>query len=67
MQYMGGKSRIAGAIANIINEIPRRKVQNSGPDCLRHICNGGGDNALSVCFAVPALLKARSSALIEKS
>lgn len=41
MQYMGGKSRIAGAIANIINEIPRRKIQNSGPDCLRHIRNGG--------------------------
>ena len=42
MQYMGGKSRIAGAIANIINEIPRRKIQNSGPDCLRHIRDGGG-------------------------
>lgn len=35
MQYMGGKSRIARQIAEFINEIPRRKVQNCqapGPD-----------------------------------
>lgn len=48
MQYMGGKSRIAGAIANIINEIPRRKIQNSGPDCLRHIRDGGGQCFVSL-------------------
>ena len=67
MQYMGGKSRIAGAIANIINEIPRRKIQNSGPDCLRHIRDGGGDNALLACFAAPVPLRARSLALTGKS
>lgn len=50
MQYMGGKSRIAGAIANIINEIPRRKIQNSGPDCLRHIRDGGGGQCFVSLF-----------------
>lgn len=29
MQYMGGKSRIARSIAEIINEIPRWKIKNS--------------------------------------
>lgn len=48
MQYLGGKSRIAGAIANIINEIPRRKIQNSGPDRLRYISNGGGQCFVSL-------------------
>lgn len=54
MQYMGGKSRIAGAIANIINEIPRRKIQNSGPDSLRYIRNGGGT---VLCQSVLRLLR----------
>lgn len=42
MQYMGGKSRIARSIANIINEIPRWKIKNSntiGTD--PQLCGGG--------------------------
>lgn len=44
MQYMGGKSRIARSIADIINEIPRRKI----PDCPansqdNHHGGGGGE------------------------
>ncbi len=42
MQYMGGKSRIAHSIANIINEVPRWQEQNSntfGTD--PHLCGGG--------------------------
>lgn len=42
MQYMGGKSHIARCIANIINEVPRWKIENSdtlgtGPQ----LCGGG--------------------------
>lgn len=43
MQYMGGKSRIARSIANIINEVPRWKIKNSntvGTD--PQLCGGGG-------------------------
>ena len=42
MQYMGGKSRIARSIANIINEVPRWKIENSntfGTD--PQLCGGG--------------------------
>ena len=52
MQYMGGKSRIARQIAEFINEIPRRKVQNCqapGPD--NHDYGGGGLTALLASFA----------------
>lgn len=43
MQYMGGKSRIARQIAEFINEIPRRKVQNcQAPGPNNHDYGGGG-------------------------
>lgn len=42
MQYMGGKSRIAGPIADIINEIPRRKIQNCIPNSGYSVSKGGG-------------------------
>lgn len=44
MQYMGGKSRIARSIAEIINEIPRRKIKNCQTHCSdNHAGCGGGD------------------------
>ena len=51
MQYMGGKSRIARQIAEFINEIPRRKVQNCqapGPD--NHNYGGGGADCFVSLF-----------------
>lgn len=46
MQYMGGKSRIARQIAEFINEIPRRKVQNcQAPGPNNHDYGGGGGGA----------------------
>lgn len=68
MQYMGGKSRIARSIADIINEIPRRKI----PDCPansqdNHHGGGGGRDALLASFAAVALLKVRCRALPAKS
>lgn len=43
MQYMGGKSRIARSIANIINEVPRWKIKNSSTTGAYHqLCCGGG-------------------------
>lgn len=51
MQYMGGKSRIARQIAEFINEIPRRKVQNCqapGPD--NHDYGGGGTDCFVSLF-----------------
>ena len=58
MQYMGGKSRIARSIANIINEVPRWKIKNSntvGTD--PQLCGGG--LALLVFSAVAAPLRAK--------
>lgn len=34
MQYLGGKSRISKQIAEVINEIPRRKVKNCETDSI---------------------------------
>jgi len=45
---MGGKSRIARSIADIINEIPRRKITNCGPNSLSHFHDGGGDCFVSL-------------------
>lgn len=42
MQYMGGKSRIARCIANIINEVPRWKVKNSNTLGTDPQLRGGG-------------------------
>lgn len=43
MQYMGGKSRIARSIAEIINEIPRWKIKNCQTHCSdNHAGCGGG-------------------------
>lgn len=47
MQYMGGKSRIARSIAEIINEIPRRKIQDCQPNSTDYL-NGGGDCFVSL-------------------
>ena len=44
MQYMGGKSRIARSIAEIINEIPRWKIKNCQTHCSdNHAGCGGGE------------------------
>ena len=43
MQYMGGKSRIARSIAEIINEIPRRKIKNCQTHCSDNHAGCGGD------------------------
>lgn len=59
MQYMGGKSRIARSIANIINEVPRWQEPNSntiGKD--PHLCGGGGLTLLAFS-AVAAPLRAK--------
>lgn len=49
MQYMGGKSRIARSIAEIINEIPRRKIKNCQTHCSdNHAGCGGGDCFVSL-------------------
>lgn len=32
MQYQGGKSRIAKQISEVINEIPRRQIENFQTD-----------------------------------
>ena len=42
MQYMGGKTRIARAIANVINEIPRREIKNCQSNSANHYAIGGG-------------------------
>lgn len=34
MQYLGGKSRISKQIAEVINEIPRRKIKNCETDSI---------------------------------
>lgn len=48
MQYMGGKSRIARCIANIINEVPRWKVKNSNTLGTDPQLRGGGDCFVSL-------------------
>ena len=58
MQYMGGKSRIARDIANIINAVSRWKTKNSntvGTD--PQLCGGG--IALLAFSAVAAPLRAK--------
>lgn len=68
MQYMGGKSRIARSIADIINEIPRRKVQNCGSHSTAHLSSGGGGRAaLSACFVALVLLKVKCKDFPAKS
>ena len=63
MQYMGGKSRIARQIAEFINEIPRRKVQNcQAPGPNNHDYGGGGLTALLASFAAVVPWKARCRA-----
>lgn len=54
MQYMGGKSRIAQSIADIISmtggqhEIPRRQIQNCAGHRKRDLSEGGGDCFVSL-------------------
>lgn len=48
MQYMGGKSRIARSIAEIINEIPRRKIKNCQTHCSDNHAGCGGDCFVSL-------------------
>ena len=59
MQYMGGKSRIARSIAEIINEIPRRKIKNCQTHCSDNHAGCGGGIALSAYFAAVVPWKAR--------
>lgn len=48
MQYMGGKSRIARSIAEIINEIPRRKIKNCQTHCSDNHAGCGGNCFVSL-------------------
>lgn len=48
MQYMGGKSRIARSIAEIINEIPRWKIKNCQTHCSDNHAGCGGDCFVSL-------------------
>ena len=67
MQYMGGKSRIARSIADIINEIPRWKVKNCQTHCSdNYIGCGGGGIALSVYFVAVVPLRVKYKAFPVK-
>lgn len=66
MQYMGGKSRIARSIAEIINEIPRWKIKNCQTHCSDNHAGCGGGIALSAYFAAVALWKAKCRAFPAK-
>lgn len=57
MQYMGGKSRIARSIAEIINEIPRRKIKNCQTHCSDNHAGCGGGIALSAYLGILEKLK----------
>ena len=46
MQYMGGKSRIARSIAEIINEIPRWKIKN----CQTHCSDNHAGCGFRICY-----------------
>ena len=42
MQYLGGKSKIANAVAGLINAIPRRKKSDSAGDSGTPVKSAGG-------------------------
>lgn len=50
MQYMGGKSRIARSIAEIINEIPRRKITDCQTNSTNNHANSGGGQCFVSLF-----------------
>lgn len=50
MQYMGGKSRIARSIAEIINEIPRRKIKDCQASGTNNLNGGGGADCFVSLF-----------------
>lgn len=59
MQYLGGKSKIANAVAGLINAIPRRKKSDSAGDSGTPVKSAGGGR-LSACFAARALSSRKS-------
>lgn len=66
MQYMGGKSRIARSIADIINEIPRRKIPDCPADSQDNHHGGGGERCFVSLFCGSCAVESKVQGFTRK-
>lgn len=66
MQYMGGKSRIARSIADIINEIPRRKIPDCPANSQDNHHGGGGERCFVSLFCGSCAVESKVQGFTRK-